>query len=113
MKEIDFSSINQTINWWERHRLSFNMILGALGTFSLLLIFSPCFGLLDCIGILFWGFMANVLYSLGILLEIINVYYLKSKFNFFQYRHLFIIFGTAAYGFVTFFYPFLYYMHPF
>lgn len=112
MKEIDFSSINQTINWWEKHRLRFNIILGALGIFSLLIIFPSCFGLVDCIGIFFWGFMANVLYSLGILLEIINVYYLKSKFNFFQNRHFFIIIGTVAYSFVTFFYPFIYYMHP-
>ena len=110
MKQLDNNRLNETISWWEKKRIIFNIIIGFFGILALIIIQPSCFGWFDCIGILLWGIMANILFSLGILLEIANQYYFKSKYNVYQFRNFFYVIGTLAYAFVTFSYPFLYYI---
>jgi hypothetical protein len=101
----------KTIQWWEKKRVWFNLCLGVVGvytmiTYSSVMSFDPIH---DTIGVLVWGVLANILYSSGILLEVINLYYLKNKVNFYMLRYFLIIIGTLLYCLVTFLYAFIYY----
>ena len=113
MEKIDWNLIDEPVTWWEKQRIVFNVVVGLTGILSMIMFISNPFGIREVIGILFWGFIANILYSSGILLEIINLYYLKGKVNFFKFRFGFYVFGTLLYCAATFIYPFLYYFPVF
>ncbi|QHI35864.1 hypothetical protein IMCC3317_12120 [Kordia antarctica] len=105
--------LNKTITWWETKRIIFNAFVGIVGIFSVFANIPHTFGLEDFIGIILWGIVANIFYSVGILLEIVNQYYLKGKLNIFLFRHFFFIIGTLMYMFLTWSYTFFYYYNNF
>ncbi|MFK7749415.1 MAG: hypothetical protein AB8B65_13550 [Kordia sp.] len=106
---MDSLALQNTISWWEKKRIVFNILLGIVGAASVATFIPHTFGLEDFFGIILWAIMANILYSVGILLEIANQYYLKGKLNIFQFRHLFFVFGTLPYMFLTWLYASYYY----
>ncbi|MDO5980032.1 hypothetical protein [Flavivirga spongiicola] len=113
MKKIDWNLLNETIVWWEKKRITFNVVVGISGLISFMVLSPNYFGITEIIGILTWGILANILYSSGILIEIFNFYYFNDKVKFFKFRFGFYIFGSLLYCAVTFIYPFLYYIPPF
>ncbi|WP_452230152.1 hypothetical protein [Lacinutrix sp. MEBiC02404] len=113
MKKIDWNLLNETIFWWEKKRIIFNIAVGLSGVLSLIVVSPYFFGIIEIMGILIWAILANILYSSGILIEIINLYYYSSTVKFFKYRFGFYVFGLLLYCAVTFFYPFLYFFPTF
>lgn len=111
--QLDFSVLKKTITWWEKKRIWFNVAVGITGTLGVIVNIIHPFGIDDFIGIVLWGIMANILYSVGILLEIVNQYYLKGKLNIFRFRHFFFIIGTLAYVFFSWVYAHIYYIYPY
>jgi hypothetical protein len=109
MKKIEWNLLNETIVWWEKQRIIFNIVVGISGLLSLIIISPSYFGITEIIGILFWGIIANILYSSGILIEILNLYYFNSKVKFYKFRFGFYVFGSLLYCAVTFLYSFLYF----
>ncbi|MEM5565915.1 hypothetical protein WNY78_12410 [Psychroserpens sp. AS72] len=100
---------NDILKWWEPKRLWFNFAVGLSGVLAILLTGEFEFIIFDIIGIFIWGVIANILFSTGILVEILDDYYFKSKLKLFNFRWLFYIVGTILYCIVTFGYAVLYY----
>ena len=113
MKKIEWNLLNETIVWWEKQRIIFNIFVGISGLLSLIIVSPYFFGIAEIIGVLIWGIIANILYSSGILIEIFNLYYFNSKVNLFKFRFGFYVFGSLLYCLVTFVYPFLYFFPAF
>jgi hypothetical protein len=113
MKKLNLEQLETPIIWWEKKRIWFNVIVGFAGIY--IIIFSEffMFSFKDIVGILIWGFIANILYSAGVILEIMNVYYLKSNINFFRFRYVFWLLGTFLYAAWTAYYAFFYFNDPF
>jgi hypothetical protein len=108
MKNVEWNLLNESIVWWEKNRIGFNILVGLTGIISLITFLSEPFGITEVFGILFWGVIANVLYSFGVLVEIFNLYYFERKLNFFKFKYLFYVTGTILYCAVTFFFALLY-----
>jgi hypothetical protein len=113
IKKANTDQLLATIQWWEKKRIWFNIIVGALGVISILLFNSGRLfsGWISLVGIIIWGIAANIFYSSGILLEVVNVYYLKSSKNFFRFRYPLFIIGTLLYSMVTIIYAFNRYIY--
>lgn len=47
------------------------------------------FDFTEVIGIIFYAAFINLIYSMGIVLEVINIHYLKSALNLFHFRYFF------------------------
>lgn len=106
---MNTTTLQNTISWWEKKRIAFNIFIGLIGSIAVFHFINHAFTQDDAIGIILWGIMANILYSIGILLEVANQYYLKGKLNIFHYRLLFFIVGTLLYMLATWVYASLYY----
>jgi hypothetical protein len=109
MKKTDWNLLNESIVWWENQRITFNIVVGISGIISMAVFIKNPLEIKDIIGVLFWGFIANILYSSGILIEVFNLYYFKGKYNFFKYKYAFYVFGSLLYCAATFICCFLYY----
>lgn len=73
--------------WWEKRRWIFNVIVGVTGILSLLLLsLLPLLNFFDLAGIILYGIIANLFYSLGFLIEAGARYYLKSQKDFTETR---------------------------
>ncbi|AUC75670.1 hypothetical protein [Olleya sp. Bg11-27] len=106
---IESHKINNSIVWWEKKRLWFNVAVGLTGVISILFIW-PYLFYDRFIAIILYGIIANIFYSLGMLIELLDSYYHKGKCKFHNYRKLFFLIGTLAYCFVTFYLVRLLYM---
>lgn len=91
----------EAFSWWEQKRLIYNLIIGLEGL-TLLLIFSFPFVEKLISTIIVYGLIANVFYSIGFLLEMANIYYLKSKLNPEYLRWPLFVLGTLFSMLVTF-----------
>ena len=69
--------IDEVLKWWENKRLWFNFIVGITGIVGLF-IYSTFFNLFDFISLSVYGFIANIFYSLGVLVELFD---LASKYS--------------------------------
>jgi len=100
--------LTESLSYWEKRRLHFNIIVGAAGLTGMLLFIFPRWGILpyDVFGAICWGIMANVLYSLGYVLESIALK--LNVLNTANLRNLFFIGGTVAYALVSFLASFWY-----
>ena len=108
----DIESLNYAIRWWEKKRILFNIVVGAAG---LLTLFLAPFGLFafDIFGIVAWGLMANLMYSVGLLLEVFDKHYFNSAFKFYKYRMVLFVLGLMAYTGVTLLFGMVYFTYPF
>ena len=77
--------------WWEKRRLVYNLIVGCSGLFGIVLF--PFFGLITLLGILIYGFMTNVFYTFGFIIEVASKHYFKSKDNLIPRRKTLFIAG--------------------
>ncbi|MBL87042.1 MAG: hypothetical protein CMO82_10335 [Winogradskyella sp.] len=84
--------LNICLKWWESKRLWYNVIVGGIGLIGLCR-YSTYFGLIEFIGLLVYGFVANVFYSLGILIELLDYYYFKNGLKIYNKRYILFILG--------------------
>lgn len=93
---MTLEEIKANIKWWESKRWIYNLAVGLFGVYGIydgLTKFQYSWTLDDSLGIILWVIGANILYSLGILLEIFDWYYLKNKAGVKSFRKLFFTIG--------------------
>lgn len=77
--------------WWEKRRWIYNIVVGFTGAFFMFLL--PMVTGFDIIGIVIYGLLANLCYSLGFLIEVVARYYFKNESDFTDRRKL--MFGAG------------------
>ncbi|MDG5490034.1 hypothetical protein [Psychroserpens sp. SPM9] len=87
----------------------FNVLVGLSGFIAIHLTGMFEFIAFELLGILAWGILANILFSTGILIELLNEYYFNGTLKLQHLRWLFFILGTLLYCYVTFSYAVFYY----
>lgn len=108
-----FLLLKKEIGWWESKRWIYNLLVGISGMFSLGTFYSfAAFSIFDFIGIVIWGIIANIFYSLGILFEIWNFHYASSRIQFSAFRRAFFILGVIFSCAVTFYFGLIYCLDP-
>jgi len=93
---MTIEELKSNIKWWESKRWIFNIAVGLVGIFTIYDGLSRgdyAWSKADTFGIIYWGIGANILYSLGTLLEIFDWYYLKNRIGIKKFRMLFFIIG--------------------
>ena len=95
------SALRTSLKWWEKRRIWFNLLVGISGIVGIMC-YAPFFGLIDMIFILTYGIIANLFYSIGFVLEALNLHYLEGKINLKANRILLFIIGTALSCILTF-----------
>ncbi len=103
LQQIVKGPLEDSIRWWEKKRLWFNIIVGvcgilpaafAMGSMGLTL-------LLFLVGSIFWGLGANVMYCSGFMLEALSFHYLKIDKPFTWLRWTMFICGIVFSSLVT------------
>jgi hypothetical protein len=84
-------SILSAFGWWEKRRWIYNIVVGFTGVFFMFLM--PMVTSFDIIGIVIYGLLANLCYSLGFLIEVVARYYFKNESDFMDRRKL--MFGAG------------------
>lgn len=84
----------EILSWWEKKRLWYNLIVLVFGVLQIIKEKPDNFGFVDIKWIITYGLIANVFYSIGILIELLDDYYLKTFFKFKRLRWFFLIIGT-------------------
>ncbi len=87
--------LNDIVRWWEKKRFWYNIVVGIIGFFFIFNI-TGAPNLYEILAILIWGLGANIFYSVGILLEVFDQYYLKGKLKLRSFRMAFFIFGLLV-----------------
>ncbi len=104
--------IFELIKWWEKKRVSFNLIVGITGIVALLIFGLPVLmelPLWTISRIIFYGIVLNGFYTLGWISEILIIVYFKKNRSIGKYKSLLFGLGTALSVFVTFFLSILVY----
>ena len=83
-----------TLSWWEKKRIWYNLIVLIFGIWQIVKEKPDTFGFEDIKCIIIYGLGANILYSSGILVELLDEYYLKTFFKLKRFRWFFLIVGT-------------------
>jgi hypothetical protein len=97
---LESQSLNAALDWWEKKRLWFNLIVGISGLIVIVIFYSS-FQFVNLIGAVFYGVLMNIMYSLGFFLEALDLHYLKGKLNLFKFRNFFFISGVILVGLFT------------
>lgn|GEM_PF-1228079 len=84
-------SLLTAFGWWEKRRWIYNVVVGFTGAFFMFLM--PMISSFDVLGIIFYGLLANLFYSLGFLIEVVARYYFKNESDFTDRRKL--MFGAG------------------
>lgn len=112
---MTIEELKSDIKWWESKRWIFNIAVGLAGTFA---IYQGLSGkeydwtIDDTLGVIFWGIGANIFYSLGVLLELFDWYYLKNRIGVKKIRLLFFVIGILFSCFWTLWCTWLYIAKP-
>ena len=86
--------------WWEKRRLIYNLIVGAVGI--LILIYANwSIDVSEIIGIIFYGVTVNLFYCLGFIFEVAAKYYFKSNDDFSKHRNSLFVLGVILSFFIT------------
>ena len=95
---MTLEEIRSNVKWWESKRWIFNIVIGFIGCFTIYDSYSRgeySWVNKDITGIVFWGICANIFYSTGILLELLDWYYFKNRIGFKKMRLLFFVIGLV------------------
>lgn len=112
---MTIEELKSDIKWWETKRWFYNLGVAIFGILAMYFGISSdeySFTLEDFLGIIIWGIGANIFYSLGILVEILDWYYLENKIGIKRFRMIFLIIGFFFSCFSTFWYSWLYFAKP-
>ena len=91
--------IRSNIKWWESKRWLYNALVGISGVMAIIKVLPESqyeWTSADTLGIIFWGIGANVLYTLGTILELFDWYYLKNKLGIKRLRLFFFLSGDHS-----------------
>ena len=94
-------NISLALAWWEKKRILFNVLVGFSGTIGILMNLS-LFHTNDIILIIFYGLFANLMFSMGFLLEVFDDYYFKSKLKLQSFRLVLFLIGSIFSCIITF-----------
>ena len=83
-----------TLDWWEKKRIWYNLIMLVFAVWQIIKEEPDTFSFDETIGVIIYGLGANILYSIGILIELLDEYYLKTFFKLKRFRWFFLIIGT-------------------
>lgn len=98
------------ISWWESKRLWFNILVGISGVLGILA-YVGYLSIIDVIGIVVWGVIANLLYSTGMTVELLDSYYFDNRNNLKRFRWLFFAIGTGSFCILTYWYARTYFLY--
>lgn len=102
-------SLLSAFAWWEKRRLAYNLIVGATGVICVFILsLIPFLELINLIGIIIYGIIANMFYSLGFVIEIGAKYYFRSKMDFTEKRKILFVIGLVLSVLVTIGLSFMY-----
>lgn len=85
--------------WWEKRRPAYNLVVGITGL--VVLVFLGEFSLFILAAVLAYGLIANVFYSTGFLLEVVDKHYFKSSLDLSERRSELFWIGLLFSGLVT------------
>ncbi|MDC8005102.1 hypothetical protein POV27_13655 [Aureisphaera galaxeae] len=105
-------TIKSSLKWWDNKRVWYNLIVGAVGIGYIINIVPDTFGMTEIIGMFVYGVGANILFSLGILIELYDKVYLNTALKFYKARWVFFIGGTLFSILFTIFQIEVYYFGP-
>lgn len=103
---MNIEELKLNIKWWESKRWLFNLLVGTIGVYTIYKGINQHeypWSSEDLFGIIYWGIMANVFYSFGILCEIFDWYYFKNKIGLSKIRIAILIAGILFSCIMTFF----------
>jgi len=115
IRKMTIEELKSNIKWWESKRWIYNIfvgIFGVLGVYDGISRGEHHWSIDDILGIIIWGIAANFFYSLGILLEIFDWYYLKNKIGIKRFRLVFFVIGLLFSCLWTLWYSWLYFAKP-
>ena len=95
---MTLEELKSDIKWWETKRWIYNLCVGIFGVYAIYIGLSESdyyWSRADTFGIIWWGLGANVFYSLGILFEIFDWYYLKNRIGIRKYKLFLFLSGTV------------------
>ena len=104
------------IKWWESRRWIYNLAVGVFGILGLYKGISRgeyYWSKEDIFGIIWWALFVNIAYSLGVLLELFDWYYLKDRVKIKRFRMLFFIIGLLFSCFWTLWCSWFYFAKPY
>ena len=110
---MNIEELKLDIKWWESKRWIFNLAIGICGAYAIYQGLSESsyhWSSADTIGIIWFGIGANFFYSLGLLLELFDWYYLKNKIGVKRFRFFFFITGLLFSCIWTFWCNWLYFI---
>ncbi len=110
---MTIEELKLNIKWWESKRWIFNVAVGTFGILALYRGMSESeyyWSTSDTLGVITWGIGANIFYSLGLLLELFDWYYLKNRIRLKRFRLFFFISGTLFSSLWTYWCAFLYFI---
>lgn len=93
---MTIEELKLNIKWWESKRWVYNFFVGLFGLFAIYDGLSReiySWTKWDTLGIVYWAVGANIMYSLGILLELFDWYYMRNRIGIKKFRMIFFIIG--------------------
>lgn len=94
---MTIEDLKSDLKWWESKRWIFNLLIIAFASYALYKVFSQSssyFLFDDVFTLLIWLIGANVFYSLGILSQLFDWYYLNEYLGLKKYRSFLFFLGT-------------------
>lgn len=110
---MTIEELKLNVRWWESKRWIFNVAIGISCLFAIYIGLSESeyyWSIEDTFGVVYWAIGANVFYSLGILLELFDWYYMNNKVGIIKFRFFFFIAGTLLSCLWTFWCNFVYFI---
>ncbi|WP_043706354.1 hypothetical protein [Tenacibaculum ovolyticum] len=113
LENIESKKIIDAIKWWESKRWVFNSLVGLSGVFGIVkgihVATENIFVVSDILGIILSGIIANIFYSSGILVEILDNYYFNNKLKMERFREVFLVLGCISYCIYAYICTYFYY----
>ena len=113
---MTLKELRLNIKWWESKRWIFNLAIIFVGSISFYHGYSRSNFFWDpsdtFIIIIRWMVFANILYSLGVLIELFDWYYLKNKLRIVRFRLPFFLIGTVFSSLLAFWCGFFIFSKP-
>lgn len=107
---MTIEQLRNNIKWWESKRWIYALLILCFSVLGLYMGTSKTenysFSFDDVICLSIWLLVANIFYSVGLLLELFDWYYFKGKLKLIRFKHLFFIFGllfSCVYSFINYF----------
>jgi hypothetical protein len=85
----------ESFAWWERMRWIYNLAVGLVGL-SAILANANQFVTADMVGLVMYGLLANLFYTLGFYFEMADQHYFRGVLGLYKFRTLFFVAGSVG-----------------